>query len=185
MNVLFENQQRKYPAESLQVIAERVAAAALAGSAAIFRWTKKALEPGIGIHLVGTTRMRAVNRDARGVDRVTDVLSFPMMEMTEGRMAGYPGPEDVDRSLPGRSVVWLGDILVCPVRAEAQAKAYGHSFQREFAFLVAHGMLHLLGYDHEDPSGESRMFALQESILQQLGYYRCRLEAEGESHDAI
>ena len=91
-----------------------------------------------------------LNRQYRHVDRPTDVLSFPMDE------------PDV-----------LGDIVISLERAAAQAEEYGHSFQRETAFLCVHSMLHLMGYDHEiSPEDETDMFTRQEQILTEMGLPR-------------
>ena len=102
-----------------------------------------------------------INRDYRGVDRPTDVLSFPMFE-DEGL--------DEDEAL-GELI--LGDIVLSLERAKEQAEEYGHSFERECAFLCVHSVLHLLGYDHEiSEEEEIEMFARQEAILQELGITR-------------
>lgn len=100
--------------------------------------------------------MHTLNRDFRGVDRPTDVLSFPARE-------GEP--------VPMRDV-WWGDVAISLPTAMRQADAYGHSLQREISFLTAHGMLHLLGYDHIEPGEERRMFAIQDIILTQMGLTR-------------
>lgn len=107
--------------------------------------------------VTSAARIRALNRDFRGVDAVTDVLTFPARE---GEV--LPGPADA----------YLGDIAVCRARAKAQAISYGHSFERELAFLAVHGVLHLLGYDHMQPEGEAVMCQKQEQILTKLGYLR-------------
>ena len=101
--------------------------------------------------------IRGLNRDYRGVDKPTDVLSFPQWEAGEWQQA----PSGV--KLP------LGDIAISRERAAAQAGAYGHSLLRETVFLFVHGMLHLLGFDHEQgPEAEAEMFALQKEIMQTL-----------------
>ena len=93
-----------------------------------------------------------LNSRYRGVDKATDVLSFPSEE------AGF-----------------LGDIAISVFRAQAQAEHYGHSIERETAFLVVHAMLHLFGYDHTDEAGEAAMRSRQRDILKTAGY---------EIHDA-
>lgn len=107
------------------------------------------------ITLVPPETMRQRNSAFRGKDSVTDVLSFPA---TEG---GKPPPDG-----------FWGDILICPARAEEQAKEYGHSLTRELAFLAVHGALHLLGYDHENEQERLRMQRRQESILERMGLTR-------------
>ncbi len=98
-----------------------------------------------------------LNREFRGVDRPTDVLSFPQFE--------------ADEPIPlGAS---LGDIVISLPKMAEQAKEYGHSQRREFCFLFVHGLLHLLGYDHEiSPEEEKRQFARQDEVLEALGIER-------------
>lgn len=91
-----------------------------------------------------------MNREYRGVDRITDVISFAF--------------ED-NENLRYNDIRMLGDIYVCIPQMKRQAKSYGHSEKRELSFLVIHGLLHLLGYDHMNPKDEKKMFALQELIL--------------------
>ena len=110
--------------------------------------------------------IHCLNLEQRGIDRVTDVLSFPMLTAEDGVLI----VEDTD-FIDDR--VFLGDIVVSLQRAEAQAEAYGHSLERELGFLTVHSTLHLLGYDHEDgPCEESEMFKKQEAVLQSLALLR-------------
>ncbi len=101
--------------------------------------------------------VRALNRDYRGIDRPTDVLSFPMEE-----------GEDIAAEPDG----FLGDIVLSLPRAKAQAAEYGHSLLRELSFLTVHGALHLLGYDHMEEGEAAAMFAKQEAILTKMGVLR-------------
>jgi probable rRNA maturation factor len=112
----------------------------------------------VGLHLVGTATIRRLNAQHRRLDAVTDVLSFPLFE-----------PDFV---LPGGEPVNLGDVVVCYPRAVLQAEEYGHSVEREVAYLVAHGVLHVLGYDHEVDHERERMRAKEEEALQPLGFTR-------------
>ncbi|MDR1060551.1 MAG: GTPase Era [Clostridiales bacterium] len=109
--------------------------------------------------LVDDGEMRRLNREFRGVDRATDVLSFPM--------AG-DGLETDPQT--GRAI--LGDIAISPARAAEQADEYGHPYSRELAFLTVHGVLHLMGCDHDAPEGEKAMKALQERALAAVGQAR-------------
>ena len=103
--------------------------------------------------------IHALNREYRNVDRPTDVLSFPLSD-----------GEDYDND---GDAVLLGDIVISLERAQTQAEEYGHSFEREVAFLTVHSMLHLLGYDHEtSPEDERDMFARQDEILISAGMTR-------------
>ena len=114
-----------------------------------------------------------MNREYRGIDRVTDVLSFPLLEYDEEepeseiRKAFENGEID-----PETDEVMLGDIIICLTRAREQAEEYGHSFQREMGFLAVHSVLHLLGYDHMVPEEETVMFEKQRRILETMGLTR-------------
>ena len=101
--------------------------------------------------------IQRLNASYRNIDRVTDVLTFPAWE---GDAILCP-PDG-----------YLGDIAICFERAEEQAQEYGHSLERELAFLAVHGALHLLGYDHMEPEDEKAMLARQDEILNELGYLR-------------
>lgn len=102
--------------------------------------------------------IRELNREFRQIDRATDVLSFPSGE--------YPPARDV-------SELYVGDVALSLQRARRQAEEYGHSYEREVAFLVAHSVLHCLGYDHETGDAEeAEMFSLQEEILAGMGLKR-------------
>jgi len=103
----------------------------------------------------------ALNRAFRGVDAPTDVLSFPQLEAAGAAPA-----------LPAAAPLPLGDIVVSLPRAAAQAHEYGHSRARELGFLLVHGLLHLLGYDHETPEEAAAMEARQEAVLHALGLHR-------------
>ena len=109
-----------------------------------------------------------LNRELRRVDRATDVLSFPALELTPGVL---PDPEeDAD---PGTGRVALGDMVISLEHVKAQAREYGHSNRRELAYLAVHSVLHLLGYDHLDEGPEkARMRAREEAILAELGVTR-------------
>lgn len=107
--------------------------------------------------------IRQVNAEQRGIDRATDVLSFPNTDSRDGNIV-Y---DEVDIE-EGR--LYLGDILISVERAVAQAEEYGHSVERELGFLLSHGMYHLMGFDHED--GSDDMFLRQEQVLAALDLRR-------------
>ncbi len=115
----------------------------------------------------GPRLIRQMNRTHRQMDRVTDVLSFPGLTWQDGTAILEPGDMD-----PETGELFLGDLVVCLQQMQDQARTYGHSEQRELAFLVAHGTLHLLGWDHQNPDESTRMFALQETILVRMGLTR-------------
>ncbi len=108
-----------------------------------------------------------INLDMRGVDRPTDVLSFPMFDLTPGEK---PAEADAD---PATGLVPLGDMVISLERAQAQAQEFGHSVLREVCYLTVHSVLHLLGYDHMD-EGEmkAQMRGREEAILSALGITR-------------
>ena len=113
--------------------------------------------------------IRAINREQRGVDRPTDVLSFPMFDLTAGTP---PTLDDVEVD-PGTGLVPLGDMVISLERAQAQGAEYGHGPERETAYLAVHSVLHLLGYDHLDEGPQkARMRAREEAILGELGITR-------------
>jgi probable rRNA maturation factor len=118
---------------------------------------EKAVGSLYSIVLVGEEEIQNLNRDYRGIDAVTDVISFAF--------------EDNGNVLP-KGVRMLGDIYICIPRMQEQAKNYGHSEKRELSFLVVHGLLHLLGYDHMTKEDEQVMFRLQDEILAKLGILR-------------
>lgn len=112
----------------------------------------------IGVVIAGDATVRGLNRTYRAKDRTTDVLSF-----------ASKGEEDGDHFVtPSRKTVWLGEVIISLPQAERQAVEQGHSLPRELAILITHGVLHLLGYDHEEPEGEKIMRALEKRALHAL-----------------
>ena len=113
----------------------------------------------VDILITDAENIRDINRDKRGIDNATDVLSFPMVDYRA-------------EVLPAGQGLFLGDIVICYEKIFEQAAEYGHGPEREIGFLTAHGMLHLMGYDHMKKAEEKEMFALQEIILGKLGLER-------------
>lgn len=111
--------------------------------------------------------IRRVNKEQREIDAPTDVLSFPLLEAFDGEAVCYE--EDIN---PETDRVMLGDIIISLERAAEQAEEYGHSILREITFLALHGMLHLMGYDHEEEEREKLMFDKQNKILNELNILR-------------
>lgn len=121
----------------------------------------------ISVTIVDNDEIQRINKEFRGKDMPTDVLSFPMLEFDENGDVVDSGFDFDDDE------VVLGDIVISAERAAEQAKSFGHSFLREMAFLTVHSMLHLLGYDHvDDPEGEKIMIEKQEEILGRLNITR-------------
>ena len=129
-------------------------------------------ETEVNVLLTGNGEIHTANKEFRGIDRPTDVLSFPMVD--------YEFPSDfscVDKNPesylnPETDELLLGDIMISVDKVYEQADEYGHSRKREFAFLIAHSMLHLLGYDHIDEAERKVMEVKQEAILDALGMTR-------------
>ena len=119
--------------------------------------------------IVDEEEIRRLNRELRGVDKVTDVLSFPSYDgLKEGEIRKADYPFDLDEE--GKLLV--GSIAVCEKRAREQAEEYGHSFERELNYLLVHGIMHCLGYDHETDEEKTEMRAHEESVLEKAGISR-------------
>jgi probable rRNA maturation factor len=113
--------------------------------------------------------IRRLNRETRGMDRVTDVLSFPSLDQIKGlaiKKKEYPCEIDENGNL------LIGSIVVCCERAKEQAEEYGHSYHRELHYLLVHGIMHCLGYDHETDEERAEMREKEEFILNKLGITR-------------
>ncbi|MBI4771680.1 MAG: rRNA maturation RNase YbeY [Chloroflexi bacterium] len=114
----------------------------------------------LSVLLTTDEALQALNRDFLGHDAPTDVLSFPSGELP--RPGALPGSVEGD-------ALYLGDIAISLPRARAQAQAAGHSLPSELRLLAVHGVLHLLGHDHDTPERKQAMWAAQAAILQELG----------------
>lgn len=124
----------------------------------------------ISLLLVEDDFIKGLNRQHRGIDEATDVLSFPML--SPGMEPGETDSLEGDRNKDTGDLL-LGDIVISTERAISQAEEYGHSIERELGFLMVHGLLHLLGYDHDaGVQGEREMFRLQDEILAKLDLTR-------------
>ena len=119
----------------------------------------------LSVTFVGLDEIHELNKTYRGVDSSTDVLSFPQYD-----------PEDLEfyRENPEETPdeLMLGDVVICREKAAEQAKEFGHSFQRELIYLFTHSVLHLLGYDHEEPEDKAAMRKREEEIMKWLGLPR-------------
>ena len=113
--------------------------------------------------------IRRLNREMRSVDKVTDVLSFPSLDGIKGQaIRGADYPYEIDEE--GR--LMLGSVVVCCDRAREQAEEYGHSYERELHYLLVHGIMHCLGYDHIADADKTEMRAEEEQVLSALGITR-------------
>lgn len=135
-------------------------------------WEGFPYEAEINLTLVDEATIASINRDYRQIDRVTDVLSFPMLSYAApGDFSGLE--EDViDNFNPDTGEVLLGDIVICVPKVFAQAEEFGHGTEREFAFLIVHSMLHLFGYDHMEPEEATFMENKQKKILEEMNILR-------------
>ncbi|MNN45930.1 Endoribonuclease YbeY [compost metagenome] len=124
----------------------------------------------VALTFVDDEEIHVLNREYRGIDRPTDVLSFAMNESMDEELDIVYEIED-DEELDDLTDMF-GDIIISVERAQAQSEEYGHSIEREIGFLFVHGFLHLLGYDHQDEASEAEMMGKQEAVLAQVGLVR-------------
>ena len=126
----------------------------------------------VEILLTDDDSIRIINREQRNIDKATDVLSFPMVEWE--KPADFDGFDDrYELFDPESGELLLGDLVVSMDHVYSQAEEYGHSPEREYAFLLTHGMLHLLGFDHVNGDEErEHMEAEQRAILEGAGFFR-------------
>lgn len=165
MTIDFENESSVDFEIDLYTTAEQVISCAL-------DYMKCPYEIQVGLLITGLDEIHQMNREHRGIDRPTDVLSFPMVEYeTPGDFSfldecgdGYFEPDSGE--------LILGDIVICAEKVVQQAEEYGHSILREYAFLIAHSMLHLMGFDHMEQAEEKEMEHFQEEILTQMRILR-------------
>lgn len=129
-------------------------------------------EAEVSVILTDNDSIQAINREQRQIDAPTDVLSFPMIDYEEPSHFDHVEKAAEDYFNPETGELLLGDIVISVDKVIEQAGLYGHSRERELAFLVAHSMLHLCGYDHMEEGEREEMEARQEEILKPLGYTR-------------
>lgn len=120
----------------------------------------------VGLTFVDDEEMARLNGEYRGRDETTDVLSFPLFERAEIEQLRVR-PE----AFPERPIL-LGDVVISTPTASRQAVEYGHDYSREVAFLFVHGLLHLLGYDHDEPENRTSMRQAEEAVLEAVGLKR-------------
>lgn len=182
MNILIRESPGQWLSDHLKAVIERSLLTLL------YRADMPAAE--VSVAIVGDEEIRELNRDYRGVDAPTDVLSFPQLSPGEGDDGSLPAwaetvppeafpPEFLVGALgsmgpaqPWVAPLLLGDVVISLPRARDQAERYGHSLERELAFLALHGVLHLLGYDHETPEAERHMHREAEMVLAEMGLER-------------
>ena len=122
----------------------------------------------VEVDIVEMDEIKDINFRERGIDKATDVLSFPALsEITEFCKDNYPFEYDYNRD-----AVMLGNIIICDEIASEQAKEYGHPYERELCYLFTHGLLHLLGYDHIEEADKKVMREKEEKVLNKLNIKR-------------
>ncbi|ANY72191.1 rRNA maturation RNase YbeY [Paenibacillus ihbetae] len=124
----------------------------------------------VDLTFVDDEAIHELNREYRGIDRPTDVLSFAMHEVTNDELEIIYELDEGEEQ--GNVPDVLGDIIISVPRAKLQSEEYGHSLERELGFLFVHGFLHLLGYDHQDEASEAEMMGKQEAVLAEVGLTR-------------
>ena len=129
-------------------------------------------EAEVNVVLTGNEEIRQMNQEARGIDAATDVLSFPMVDYEIASDFEHVEETAEDYFNLETGELMLGDIMISVDKVEEQAEKYGHSQTRELAFLVAHSMLHLCGYDHMVDEERLVMEQKQNEILERRGYCR-------------
>jgi len=134
---------------------------------AVLEFEKFDVDYEVSISFVDNVEIKELNRQYRSIDAPTDVLSFPLLEFERNG-----NNEPVIKDVLIDTEISFGDIVISTEKVIEQSKEYGHSQERELAFLLVHGMLHLLGYDHMQESDEKIMFKKQEEILNMLNIKR-------------
>lgn len=165
MTIIFENESKSDNQLDYEGIAGKVISAAL-------DYVKCPYECEVNLLLTDNAGIQEVNRQMRDIDAPTDVLSFPMIEfekeadfsVVENDVCSYFNAESGE--------LLLGDIMISLERAREQAKEFNHCIKREYAFLIAHSMLHLSGFDHMEDKERLVMERMQEDIMQSIGYTR-------------
>ena len=123
----------------------------------------------IELLFVSDTEIKQLNKDTRGVDKVTDVLSYPTLDGICGKpLYKKDFPYDLDEE----NRLLIGSVVVCRERARAQAEEYGHSYKRELHYLFVHGIMHCLGYDHIEEQDKMLMRQAEEKVLSVMGITR-------------
>ena len=181
MILLFVNKQRHFPADQVagyKALCQKAMDKVMQRSFLDRRMQKANLVLSATVNFVGTDYMKKANRDFRNINQVTDVLTFPLLEMKQGKLAQPLSAADMIPHTDGINELPLGEVLISLEKALEQSEAYGHSMEREVAFLATHAALHLLGFDHIDKIEEKKMISEQDKVLSELGLTRKTSPAE-------
>lgn len=139
---------------------------------AVLEHEKCPYEAEISLLLTHNDEIHEMNLEHRGIDRATDVLSFPMLEFDHPGDFSIIDEETADVFDLESGELMLGDIVISVDKVLEQAQEYGHSPKREYAFLIAHSMLHLCGYDHMDDEERKVMEEKQRAIMEKINILR-------------
>ena len=165
MTVYIENETGLFPDFDFQTLFNRVVKAAAC-------YVKIPYECSVNILLTDDSGIHEINRSERGIDKPTDVLSFPAIDFETPGDFSHITKDQVWYFDPETGELMLGDIVISLETAKRQSEEYGHSFTREAGFLCAHSMLHLSGYDHMEEAERIEMERMQEEILASVNITR-------------
>lgn len=172
------NRQRVFGARETFHTIEEAAEHALFCFPSMLSLMGEGIRIAVDVTLVGPRVMRRINREQRGIDSGTDILSFPARAMNRGEFAEKPQEwEFMELSGGSCPSLMIGELIISPTRVAEQADELGHSFERELRFLVIHGVLHLLGYDHQSSDEEREMIAMQKAVMAGLEEIPCGFAA--------
>ncbi len=135
-------------------------------------YAKFPYEAEVNLTLTDNEGIHEINKEFRQIDRPTDVLSFPMLNYETPGDFCFLDDEDSDDFNPDTGEALLGDIIISVEKVFEQAENYGHSVEREYAFLITHSMLHLFGYDHMEEDEAKIMEEKQKEILEKMNILR-------------
>lgn len=138
----------------------------------VLDYEKFPYEAQVSLTLTDNASIQEINSRFRQIDKPTDVLSFPLLSLSKAGDFSCLAKSPEDNFDPDSGEAMLGDIVISVPKVFEQANEYGHSEKREFAFLVVHSVLHLLGYDHINPEDAACMEKKQEQILNAMGILR-------------
>ena len=154
----------------LFVLTEENCAALDSVADAVYKLERQKINLYVDLSFVSADEIKDLNKQNRGVDAVTDVLSFPMLDGIKGRVIKRrEHPLDYDEDM---KAVFLGSVAICREKINEQAKEYGHSVERETAYLFAHSLFHLFGYDHMNETDKKEMREREERVMNALGITR-------------
>lgn len=164
INIQHYNRQRVFSLKETAPVVSEAITHVLFASPFARRLMAEGVSVSVDWTLIGPRSMKQLNKKERDMDQTTDILSFPTRAMKEGEtlepLEAFEYFHDGEENS-----VFLGDLVIAPAKVKAQAEEYGHSFEQELQFLIIHGMLHLLGYDHETDDDAARMRDMERRLM--------------------